>query len=107
MDFIQQLGPIDLVIVALLALGIFAGFMQGLVRYALNIVVVIVAFFIAGLLRDPFDNPLTSWHLVAPELRAQLIFLSFFVGLTLGGWFLVRIRWKATRPPIAKQRHEL
>ena len=30
-----------------------------------------------------------------------------FVGLTIGGWFLVRIFWKGTRLPIAKQLDEL
>jgi uncharacterized membrane protein required for colicin V production len=107
MEFVQQLGPIDLVIVAALAVGVFAGFMQGMVRYALNIVVVIVAFIIAGLLRDPFDNVLSGWHVFGPELRAQLIFLILFVGLTIGGWFIVRVFWKGTRLPIAKQIDEL
>ena len=107
MEFLQQLGPIDLVIALALAAGIFAGFMQGMVRYALNIVVVIVAFIIAGLLRDPFDNVLSGWHVFGPELRAQLIFLILFVGLTIGGWFLVRVFWKGTRLPIAKQLDEL
>jgi len=106
-EFIQQLGPIDLVIAVALAAGIFAGFMQGMVRYALNIVVVIVAFIIAGLLRNPFDNVLSGWHVFGPELRAQLVFLILFVGLTVGGWFLVRVFWKGTRLPIAKQLDEL
>jgi uncharacterized membrane protein required for colicin V production len=107
MEFVQKLGPIDLFIVAALAVGVFAGFMQGMVRYALNIVVVIVAFIIAGLLRDPFDSILTGWNVFDPDLRLQLVFLILFIGLTIGGWFIVRVFWKGTRLPIAKQLDEL
>lgn len=107
MDFLTKLGPIDLFIVALLVAGVFAGFTQGMVRYALNIVAVIVAFIIAGLLRDPFDSILGGWDVFAPELRLQIVFLILFVGLTIGGWFLVRIFWRGTRLPIAKQLDEI
>ena len=107
MDFLTKLGPIDLFIVALLAAGIFAGFTQGMVRYALNIVAVIVAFIIAGLLRDPFNSILGGWDVFAPELRQQIVFLILFVGLAIGGWFLVRVFWRGTRLPIAKQLDEI
>ena len=107
MEFLQKLTPIDLVIVATLAAGVFAGFMQGMIRYALNIVVVIVAFIIAGQLRGPFDDVLGGWDAFSPPLRAQLVFLVLFVGLTIGGWFIVRVFWKGTRLPIAKQLDEL
>jgi uncharacterized membrane protein required for colicin V production len=107
MEFLQKLGPIDLFIVACLAAGVFAGFTQGMVRYALNIVVVIAAFIIAGQLRDPFDGILAGWNVFAPELRAQLVFLILFVGLTIVGWFIVRVFWKGTRLPVAKQLDEL
>lgn len=107
MEFLQKLGPIDLFIVACLAAGVFAGFMQGMVRQALNIVVVIVAFIIAGQLRGPFDGILQGWNVFGPELREQLVFLILFVGLTIGGWFLVRVFWKGTRLPIVKQLDEV
>ena len=107
MEFLQKLGPIDLFIVALLAVGVFAGFMQGMVRVALNIFVVIVAFIIAGLLRDPFDSVISGWRVFEPELRLQLVFLILFIGLTIAGWFIVRVFWKGTRLPIAKQLDEL
>ena len=107
MEFLQKLGPIDLFVVATLALGVFAGFTQGMIRYALNIVVVIVAFIIAGQLRGPFDQVLGGWDLFSPPLRLQLVFLVLFVGLTVGGWFLVRAFWRGTRLPVAKQLDEL
>jgi uncharacterized membrane protein required for colicin V production len=107
MEFLQKLGPIDLFIVVSLAVGVFAGFTQGMVRYALNIVVVIAAFIIAGQLRGPFDSILTGWNVFAPTLREQLVFLILFVGLTIGGWFIVRVFWRGTRLPIARQLDEL
>lgn len=107
MEFLTKLGPIDLFIVAALAAGVFAGFTQGMIRYALNIVVVIAAFIIAGRLRGPFDGVIGGWNAFAPPLREQLVFLFLFVGLTVGGWFIVRILWRGTRLPIAKQLDEL
>ncbi|MEP7040502.1 MAG: CvpA family protein [Chloroflexota bacterium] len=107
MEFLQKLGPIDLFIVASLAAGVFAGFTGGLIRYALNIVVVIAAFIIAAQLRGPFDAILQGWNVFGPEMREQLVFLILFVGLTIGGWFIVRVFWKGTRLPIAKQLDEL
>jgi uncharacterized membrane protein required for colicin V production len=107
MEFVTRLGPIDLFIVAALAAGVFAGFTQGMIRYALNIVVVVAAFIIAGQLRDPVFHLLDFWDAFTPDLRRQLIFLLLFVGLTIGGWFIVRLFWKGTRLPIAKQLDEL
>ena len=107
MEFVTKLGPIDLFIIVLLAVGIFAGFTQGLIRYAFNIVVVILAFIIASQLRDPMFNLLSFWEAFSPDLRRQIIFLLLFVGLTIGGWFLVRVFWRGTRLPIAKQLDEL
>ena len=107
MEFLQRLGPIDLFIVASLAVGVFAGFMAGMVRYALNIVVVIVAFIIAAQLRGPFNSILGGWNVFGPEMREQLVFLILFIGFTVGGWFLVRTFWKGTRLPIAKQLDEI
>jgi uncharacterized membrane protein required for colicin V production len=107
MEFLAKLGPIDLFIVAALAAGVFAGFTQGLIRYALSIVVVIVAFIIAGQLRDPFNDVLSFWDAFTPQLRLQIIFLILFVALTITGWFIVRVFWRGTRLPIAKQLDEL
>jgi uncharacterized membrane protein required for colicin V production len=107
MEFVNKLGPIDLLIVAALAVGVFAGFTQGMVRYALNIVVVVAAFIIAAQLRDPLFHLLDFWVAFTPELRQQLIFLVLFIGLIIGGWFIVRLFWKGTRLPIAKQLDEL
>jgi uncharacterized membrane protein required for colicin V production len=106
-EFLTRLTPIDLLIVVALAAGVFVGFTQGMIRYALNVVVVVVAFVLAAQLRDPFFDLLSFWAAFSPELRRQIIFLVLFIGLLIGGWFIVRALYRRTRLPVAKQLDEL
>lgn len=107
MEFFTRLSPIDLFIVAVLAAGVFAGFTQGLIRYALNAVVVVVAFVVAAQLKGPLYDVLGFWEAFNPALREQIIFLVLFVGLVIGGWFIVRTFYSRTRLPIVRQLDEL
>lgn len=107
MDFLTQLSPMDLFIVLILGGGVFAGFTQGLIRYALNALVVLVAFVIAAQLKGPLFNLLGFWRAFTPDLREQIVFLLLFVGLVVGGWFIVRAFYKRTRLPVARQLDEL
>jgi uncharacterized membrane protein required for colicin V production len=106
-EFLSRLSPIDLFIVASLAAGVFAGFTQGAIRYALNAVVVVVAFVVASQLKGPLFDVLGFWQAFSPQLREQIIFLLLFIGLVVGGWFVVRAFYKRTRLPIARQLDEL
>ena len=56
MDFISDLRPIDLFVVLCLAAGVFMGFTQGIIRTLLNCVVVLIAFVVASILRDPTNG---------------------------------------------------
>ena len=107
MEFLSSLKPIDLFIVLVLAGGVFAGFTQGLVRYALNALVVVIAFILASQLESPLFGVLGFWHAFSPDLREQIIFLVLFIGLVVGGWFVVRTFYKRTQLPIARQLDEL
>lgn len=107
MEFLRQLSVMDLFIVLILAAGVFAGFTQGLIRYALNVVVVLVAFVIASLLERPLYNALGFWEAFNPLFREQILFLLLFIGLVVGGWFIVRALYQRTRLPIARQLDEL
>ncbi|HET6380924.1 MAG TPA: CvpA family protein [candidate division Zixibacteria bacterium] len=107
MEFLTELSPIDLFIVATLAGGVFAGFTQGLIRYALNLLVVPVAFVIASQLKGPMFDTLGFWQAFTPQLREQIIFLVLFIGLVVGGWFIVRALYKRTHLPIIRQLDEL
>jgi uncharacterized membrane protein required for colicin V production len=106
-EFFSRLSPIDLFIVACLAAGAFAGFTQGLIRYALNALVVIIAFVVASQLREPLFDLLKFWAAFTPAVRELIIFLVLFVGLVIGGWFIVRAMYRRTRLPIIRQLDEL
>jgi len=105
-EFLSSLSPIDLFIVVLLAGGVFAGFTQGLVRYALNAVAVLVAFVLASQLVGPLTDVVSFWN-ITPEIREQIVFLFLFVGLVIGGWFVIRALYHRTRLPIVRQLDEL
>lgn len=107
MDFLSRLSPMDIFIVLILAAGVFAGFTQGLIRYALNVVVVLVAFVVASQLRGPLHEVLSFWEAFTPDLREQILFVVLFVVLVIGGWFVVRTFYQRTRLPIARQLDEL
>ena len=107
MEFFSRLSPIDLFIVVCMAVGVFAGFTQGLIRYALNGLVVIIAFILASQLKGPMFEVLSFWEAFTPQLREQIIFLLLFIGLVVGGWFIVRAFYRRTRLPIAKQLDEI
>jgi uncharacterized membrane protein required for colicin V production len=106
-EFFSRLSPIDLFIVACLAGGVFAGFTQGLIRYAINALVVVVAFVVASQLRGPLYDLLKFWNAFTPDLRELIIFLVLFAVLVIGGWFLVRAMYRRTRLPIVKQLDEI
>jgi uncharacterized membrane protein required for colicin V production len=106
-ELFSKLSPIDLFIVACLAAGVFAGFTQGLIRYALNAVVVLVAFIVASQLREPLYDLLSFWNAFTDDLRRLIIFLVVFIGLVIAGWFIVRAVYRSTRLPVIKQLDEL
>jgi uncharacterized membrane protein required for colicin V production len=106
-EFFSRLSPIDLFIVICLAGGVFAGFTQGLIRYALSGLVVVIAFVVASQLRAPLFDLLSFWHAFNQPLRELIIFVVLFVGLVIVGWFIVRAMYRRTRLPIVKQLDEL
>lgn len=106
-EILSQLNWIDLIIVLILALGAFAGFTQGLIRYALSWVAILVAFIVAAQLKGPVDGALSFWDAFSPEVREFWIFIALFVGLVIAGWFVVRAFYGTTRLPIVKQLDEI
>jgi membrane protein required for colicin V production len=106
-EILSQLNWIDLLIIVVLALGAFAGFTQGLIRYALSWVVILVAFIIAAQLKGPVNDALSFWDAFTPEVREFWIFIVLFVGLVIAGWFIVRAFYRTTRLPIVKQLDEI
>lgn len=107
MELLTELNFIDLLIILVLAAGAFAGFTQGAIRWLLSWVAVVVAFILAAQLKGPMTDILSFWQAFTPEVREFWVFIVLFIGLTIGGWFIVRAFYRTTRLPIVKQVDEL
>jgi uncharacterized membrane protein required for colicin V production len=91
-ELISQFTIADLAILVSLAGGVLVGFQQGLLRYILNCVAVLVAFILASLLRDPIADTLGSvWTMGTPDQQALWIYLILLAAGIIGGWVVVRI----------------
>ena len=107
MELLERLSWVDLVIIGFLAAGVFAGFTQGMIRYVLNSVAVIVAFVLASQLKGPVVDLLGFWRAYTPEGRELLIYVILFFGFVIAGFFAVRAFFRRTRLPIVKQLDEI
>ena len=107
MELVAELSWFDLVIIGLLAAGVFVGFTQGMIRYVLNAVAVIVAFVLAAQLKDPVFDLLRFWGAFTAAGRELLIFWVLFAGFTIAGWFVIRALYRRTRLPIVRQLDEI
>ncbi len=109
MEFFTKLNWIDLVVIVALAAGVFLGYTQGIIRYVLNGIVVLVAFILASQLKGPITDALGLWTPTpaTPELKGLWIFIVLFIGFVISGWFIVRAFYRRTRLPIIKQLDEI
>jgi uncharacterized membrane protein required for colicin V production len=107
MELIGRLNWVDVALIILLAVAVFVGYMQGILRYVLSALVVIVAFVVASQLKGPLAASLGFWTPTTPELKELWIFLFLFLAFVIGGWFVVRIFYRQTRLPIVRQADEI
>lgn len=107
MDVIGELTWFDLVIIVALVGGVFAGFTQGMIRYVLNAIAVIVAFVLAAQLKAPILELLGFWRAFSPAGRELLIFVVLFFGFVIAGFFVIRALYHRTRLPIVRQLDEI
>ena len=107
MELLARLSWVDLVIILLLAAGVFSGFTQGMIRYVLNAIAVIVAFVIASQLKGPLVDLLGFWRAFTPEGRELLVFFLLFAGFVVAGFFIIRTLYHRTRLPIVRQLDEI
>ena len=101
MELLSRLNWVDLAIILVLAGGVFAGFTQGMIRYVLNAVAVLVAFVLAAQLKGPILDLLRFWTAFTPEGRELLVFVLLFFGFVIAGWFAIRALYRRTRLPVA------
>ena len=107
MELFRSLSWVDLAIIVVLAIGVFAGFTQGTIVYLLNCLALLIAFVVAAQLTEPIYNLLGFWTAFTPEGRELIIFMGLFVGLAVTAWLLVFATYRRTRLPIAKQLDEV
>lgn len=107
MELLSQLTWVDLAVIAILAVAVFLGFTQGMVRYILNAVAVLVSFVLAAQLAVPLVDLLGFWEAFTPEGRQFLVFNVLFYGFVAAGWMVIRAAYKRTRMPIARQIDEI
>jgi uncharacterized membrane protein required for colicin V production len=106
-ELLSRLTWFDLAIIFVLAGAVFAGFMQGMIRYVLNSIAVIVAFILAAQLKGPVVELLRFWEAFGPEGKELLVFILLFVGFVVGGFFAIRALYHRTRLPIVRQLDEI
>jgi uncharacterized membrane protein required for colicin V production len=108
LDFIGNLNWVDFTLIVVLAAGAFFGFQQGLIRYVLSWVSLIVAFILAAQLKGPVTDALSAfWHAFDPTVREFWVFVVLFLGFSVAGWFVVRMFYRTTRLPIVKELDEI
>ena len=107
MELLTKLNWIDLAVIIVLAAGVFLGYTQGIIRYVLNGIVVLIAFILASQLKGPVTDALAVWTPTTPELKELWVFIVLFIGLIVAGWFIVRAFYRRTRLPIVKQLDEI
>ena len=107
MELLARLSWVDLAILLILAFAIFIGFTQGIIRYVLNAIAVLVAFVVAAQLKGPISDALGVWRAFPPEGRELFFFILLFVALVIALWFVIRAFYSRTRLPDAKQRDEI
>ncbi len=108
LEFIGNLNWVDFALIIVLAAGAFFGFQQGLIRYILSWVSLVVAFILAAQLKGPVTDALsTFWTAFDPPVREFWVFVVLFVGFAVAGWFIVRMFYRTTRLPIVKELDEV
>jgi uncharacterized membrane protein required for colicin V production len=106
-ELLSQLSWVDLAIILVLAGGVFAGFTQGMIRYVLNSIAVLIAFVLASQLKGPMTDLLAFWEAFTSETRELIVFFVLFFGFVIAGFFVVRALYHRTRMPVARQIDEI
>ena len=107
MELFRSLSWVDLAIILVLAIGVFAGFTQGMIVYVLNSLAVVVAFIVAAQLKGPLLDLLSMWTAFSAEGRELIVFAILFIGLTVTAWAVIFATYRRTRMPVVKLLDEI
>jgi uncharacterized membrane protein required for colicin V production len=107
-ELIGELTIFDLVVLVSFAGAVLVGFQQGLLRYLLNGIAVLVAFILASQLKGPIANAVGGvWNMGTPDQQELWIYVLLLVIGIVGGWFLIRTFYRQTRLPLIRQLDEV
>jgi uncharacterized membrane protein required for colicin V production len=106
-ELVRSLSWVDLAIILLFAVGVFAGFTQGTITYLLNSLALLVAFIVAAQLQGPLIDLLSFWTAFTAEGRELIVFMILFVGLSVAAWLVIWRAYRRSRLPIPKQLDEI
>jgi membrane protein required for colicin V production len=96
-DFLKGAPLVDIAIVVWFFVWFVLGFMQGVIRRALGILSIVLAFMVAANLRDPVgDNLNQNWHQFSLDYNKLLAFTIFFVIGTVVSSVLIQGFYKRT-----------
>lgn len=103
MEVIAQFTVTDLVVLVTLAGAVLLGFQQGLLRYLLNAIVLLVGFVVASQLKGPLADWINSfWEAAPPDVQELWIYVALWAALAIGGFVGVRMFYQHTRLPLPK-----
>jgi uncharacterized membrane protein required for colicin V production len=106
-ELVRSLSWVDLAIILVLAVGVFAGFTQGTITYVLNCLALLIAFIVAAQLQEPLIDLLSFWTAFTADGRELIVFMVLFVGVTVAAWLVIWRAYRRSRLPIPKQLDEI
>jgi uncharacterized membrane protein required for colicin V production len=107
MEIVERLSWIDLLLIIVLAAGIFLGFVQGAVRYVLNCLAVLLAFVIAAQLKGPISGGLSFWTAFSDPMRDLFFFLVIFFAIVIAAWAVALTFHRRAEVGLARQLDDL
>lgn len=107
MEIFERLSWIDLLLIILLALGVFLGYVQGAVRYLVSCIAVLLAFIIGAQLKGPISDALSFWTAFSDPMRELFFFLVLFFGLIIAAWALALTFHRRAEAGVGRQLDDL
>jgi hypothetical protein len=99
-ELVRSLSWVDLAIILVLAVGVFAGFTQGTITYLLKLPRATHRLRRCGTAPGPAHRPDELLDGVHAEGRELIVFLVLFVGLTVAAWLVIWRAYRRSRLPI-------
>lgn len=108
MESLGKLNWMDLLVVLILIGGVLAGWTQGVIRYLLGILAVLVTFIVASQLKHPVTVALSAfWDAFTPQLRELWVYIALYVLILVGLMGVIHAFYHRTRLPVSRALDEI